>query len=882
MASRRDVRILLVGDDGVGKSTLITSLIKEQFVANIQHVVPEVTIPPEVTPENVTTHIVDSSSRPENREQLETEIRKAHVICIVYSVADHASFERVPTYWLPYIKSLGVNIPVVLVGNKIDIRGDNVRNDSLEDEIIPIMNEFKEVETCVESSAKQPLNVSEVFYFAQKAVLHPTAPLYDSREHVIKPLCAEALQRIFKLCDADKDGILNDDELNEFQRKCFNAPLQQQELDGVKDVVRENDPLGVNELGLTESGFLFLHTLFIQRGRLETTWTVLRKFGYGDDLSLKEEFLRPAFDVPPECSVELSSNGYQFFTELFQTFDKDKDGVLNDVELEELFSTSPGNPWLLSNTFGMFPDSTITNPEGHITLQGFLAQWSMTTLLEHKTTLAYLAYLGYEGATTSALKLTRLRGKRDRKRIAANGRQITPKTVFLCYVFGAAGCGKTALLRKFVNKPLADHYTQTTRTYCAVNSVEVKGSEKYLVMQEFGSKYESEVLANKRRLEQCDLICFVYDSSDVNSFAHVANLMNRHQLGQVPCVFVATKSDLDLVPQRFESSPDIFCRNLGLDKPIHVSVKTNITADLYNVLTTIAMNPTSAMPKTKDGERGKSSNLTKYIAATAAVGAPPKGKKVAATPFKTAAKKTKAPQNPLIEKLPRNYAIGNDIQPKRDLTRFVKWPEYVRLQRQRAILKRRLKVPPAINQFTRVLDKNAATQVFKLVNKYRPETRVQKKERLRAVAKATTEGQKPDAGKKPIFVKYGINHITALVEAKKAQLVIIAHDVDPIELVLWLPALCRKMGVPYAIVKGKSRLGTAVHKKTATALALTEVRAEDKQALAALVQVANANFADKTDDIRRTWGGGIMGKKSQDKTLKRQKALAKEVSVRVN
>jgi hypothetical protein len=27
----------------------------------IQHVVPEVTIPPEVTPENVTTHIVDSS-----------------------------------------------------------------------------------------------------------------------------------------------------------------------------------------------------------------------------------------------------------------------------------------------------------------------------------------------------------------------------------------------------------------------------------------------------------------------------------------------------------------------------------------------------------------------------------------------------------------------------------------------------------------------------------------------------------------------------------------------------------------------------------------------------------------------------------------------------
>nr|KAJ0188496.1 hypothetical protein LSAT_V11C900494100 [Lactuca sativa] len=44
----------------------------------------------------------------------------------------------------------------------------------------------------------------------------------------------------------------------------------------------------------------------------------------------------------------------------------------------------------------------------------------------------------------------------------------------------------------------------------------------------------------------------------------------------------------------------------------------------------------------------------------------------------------------------------------------------------------------------------------------------------------------------------------------KAQLVIIAHDVDPIELVVWLPALCRKMEIPYCIVKGKSRLGTVI------------------------------------------------------------------------
>jgi ribosomal protein L7Ae-like RNA K-turn-binding protein len=45
--------------------------------------------------------------------------------------------------------------------------------------------------------------------------------------------------------------------------------------------------------------------------------------------------------------------------------------------------------------------------------------------------------------------------------------------------------------------------------------------------------------------------------------------------------------------------------------------------------------------------------------------------------------------------------------------------------------------------------------------------------------------------------------------------VAIAHDVNPIELVVWLPALCRKQGIPYAIVKGKARLGALVHKKNA-------------------------------------------------------------------
>ena len=145
---------------------------------------------------------------------------------------------------------------------------------------------------------------------------------------------------------------------------------------------------------------------------------------------------------------------------------------------------------------------------------------------------------------------------------------------------------------------------------------------------------------------------------------------------------------------------------------------------------------------------------------------------------------------------------------------MVKWPEYVRLQRQKKILNLRLKVPPAIAQFSNVLDRNTATQTFKLLNKYKPETKAEKKERLLKEATAVSEGKKKeDVSKKPYTVKYGLNHVVGLIENKKATLVLIPNDVDPIELVIFLPALCRKMGVPYAIVKGKARLGVVVHKK---------------------------------------------------------------------
>lgn len=242
------------------------------------------------------------------------------------------------------------------------------------------------------------------------------------------------------------------------------------------------------------------------------------------------------------------------------------------------------------------------------------------------------------------------------------------------------------------------------------------------------------------------------------------------------------------------------------------------------------------------------------------------------------ATKKKTKKNPLFQSTPKSFRIGQDILPKgRDLGRYVKWPRYIRIQRQRKIIMQRLKVPPSINQFSNALDKSHATDLFKLLAKMRPETKKDKKERLKAIAEAAVAGGKSESAKPPATVKYGLKHVTTLVEEKKAKLVIIATDVDPIELVVWLPALCRKMDVPYCIVKNKGRLGAVVHQKKAAALAITSVEKEDQAKFQKLVDLCRSQYNDNANALKK-WGGGVMGLRTQARLAKREAAIAAELA----
>merc|ERR1711977_446369 len=148
------------------------------------------------------------------------------------------------------------------------------------------------------------------------------------------------------------------------------------------------------------------------------------------------------------------------------------------------------------------------------------------------------------------------------------------------------------------------------------------------------------------------------------------------------------------------------------------------------------------------------------------------------------------------------------------------------------------------------------------------------KARLLETATAKKDGKDTKA-KKPVVIKYGLNHVTTLVEQKAAKLVVIAHDVDPVELVCWLPALCRKKDVAYCIIKGKGRLGQLVHKKAASCIALTSVSKEDQNELDKLSKNFKEQFNENAEN-RRRWGGNTMGVKSQHIMARRERMIQLE------
>ncbi|WZZ12180.1 hypothetical protein YC2023_105269 [Brassica napus] len=549
------VRIVVIGDKGTGKSSLIAAAATNSFPPNVPPVLPDTKLPLQFFPDGIPVTIVDTSSRPEDRGMVAEELKHADAVVLTHASDDRPeTLQRLSTYWLPELRRLEVKVPIIVAGCKLDLDKNQV---SFEQVMSPIMNQFREIETCIECSALKQIQAQEVFYYAQKNVIHPTAPLFDQETQALKPRCVRALKRIFILCDHDKDGALNEAELDQFQVKCFNAPLQPNEIEGIKRVVQERLPEGVNEIGLTVAGFLFLHALFIEKGRIETTWTVLRKFGYNNDVRLANEWLPPS-----------------------------------------LFKRAPDQE-------APYEDAAEKTALGGLSSDSFLSLWSLMTVLEPARSVEHLICIGFQGDPSSAIRITR-------RRLLDRKKKRCERKVVQCFVFGPNSARKSALLNCFLGRSYADNPgSTTTDERYAVNMVDETGSaKKTLVMREIPEDGAQGLFSSMESLAKCDIAVFVSDESSWKRASELLVEVANHGEAtgyEVPCLMVSAKDDIVSSQIPIQDSTRV-TQEMGIEPHVSISSKLEDFNNLFRKIITAAQHPHLSIPETEAGKSRKHYN----------------------------------------------------------------------------------------------------------------------------------------------------------------------------------------------------------------------------------------------------------------------------------
>ena len=174
MASERsDIKILVIGDHNVGKSTLIHSYFTHNFSdAQIPSIRERYTFEDQSTGTPKQVEILDTLGMKAFEHDRQPAYAQADVIVLCFSVANPDSFKNVSKVWWKEIKRYAPKVPVILVGNKADKYEIEI---SQERESLIMPDRAKRVKYTlsfykyVSCSARNNYNIRKVFQLALEA-----------------------------------------------------------------------------------------------------------------------------------------------------------------------------------------------------------------------------------------------------------------------------------------------------------------------------------------------------------------------------------------------------------------------------------------------------------------------------------------------------------------------------------------------------------------------------------------------------------------------------------------------------------------------------------------------------------------------------------------
>ena len=172
-------KLVIVGDGACGKTCLLIVFSKDQF--------PEVYVPTvfenyvadiEVDNKTVELALWDTAGQEDYDRLRPLSYPDTDVILMCFSIDSPDSLENIPEKWTPEVKHFCPNVPIILVGNKKDLRNDDktkmelakMKQEPVRHEEGAAMGD-KINARFMECSAKTKEGVREVFYAATKAAL---------------------------------------------------------------------------------------------------------------------------------------------------------------------------------------------------------------------------------------------------------------------------------------------------------------------------------------------------------------------------------------------------------------------------------------------------------------------------------------------------------------------------------------------------------------------------------------------------------------------------------------------------------------------------------------------------------------------------------------
>ncbi|MFH1591998.1 MAG: 50S ribosomal protein L7Ae [Candidatus Woesearchaeota archaeon] len=85
-------------------------------------------------------------------------------------------------------------------------------------------------------------------------------------------------------------------------------------------------------------------------------------------------------------------------------------------------------------------------------------------------------------------------------------------------------------------------------------------------------------------------------------------------------------------------------------------------------------------------------------------------------------------------------------------------------------------------------------------------------------------------------IKKGVNEVTKIIERGLAKLVVVAKDVNPQEIIMHFPALCKEKEVPFVVVPNRSDLGASAGLQVATSAVVVVNEGDAKSLISGIVK----------------------------------------------